>query len=64
MNNLQISLAVYLHILTCITVMFYFWNKIINGLVKSQNNNKNIQKSNWYETNLEIMKKAHKDVEK
>jgi len=44
--------------------MFYFWNKIINGLVKSQNNNKNIQKSNWYETNLEIMKKAHKDVEK
>ena len=29
MDNLQLSFAVYLHILTCITVMFYIWNKII-----------------------------------
>jgi uncharacterized membrane protein len=79
MDNLQISLALYLHLLTCITVLFYFWNKIINGLVKIQkirndsyyeylarkrNNDGKIQKSNWYETNLEIMKKSHKDVGK
>jgi hypothetical protein len=57
MNNFQISLAVYFHILTCLTVMFYIWNKIINGLGKIQK----IRSNSYYDY---LSRKRNKDVEK
>lgn len=37
MNNNLLSIALYLHILTCITVLFYIWHKIIGALSKKDN---------------------------